>query len=200
MDLILALSALILLIPALLIISICVRFTLGKPVIFKQKRAGLNEKNFWIYKFRTMTDKKDEHGKLLSDKLRLTPFGRFLRVSSIDELPELWNIVRGDMSIVGPRPLLVQYLPLYNDNQKRRHEVRPGLTGLAQVSGRNLVKWEDRFKLDNEYIAQISFIRDLRIILATIRQILLRDGIYSETGEPMELFRGGKEEGSDAFD
>ena len=150
MDFFLSLIALIVLAPVLIIVALLIRIKLGTPVLFKQKRPGLNEKIFTMYKFRTMTDERDEHGELLPDSVRLTKFGRFLRSTSLDELPELYNILKGDMSIIGPRPLLVQYLPLYNEQQKRRHEVRPGLSGLAQVNGRNAISWEDKFRLDVE--------------------------------------------------
>ena len=150
LDFILSLIAIIILSPLLLIVAILVRIKLGKPVIFKQQRPGKNEKIFTLYKFRTMTDKKDENGNLLPDEQRLTKFGKALRSTSLDELPELWNILKGDMAIVGPRPLLVEYLPLYNEKQKLRHDVRPGLTGLAQISGRNAITWEEKFKDDLE--------------------------------------------------
>jgi len=192
MDLILALIAIIVLSPVFLVVAVLVRIKLGSPVIFKQKRPGLNEKIFTMYKFRTMTDERDENGNLLPDGQRLTPFGRFLRSTSLDELPELFNIIKGDMSIVGPRPLLVQYLPLYNDHQRRRHEVRPGLSGWAQVNGRNAISWEDKFDLDVEYIDHISFIGDLKIILLTIKKALVREGINSETAATMEYFEGNK--------
>src|SRR5690606_36278862 len=158
MDLILSLIAIIVLSPILLVVAILVRTKLGSPVLFKQKRPGLNEKIFMMYKFRTMTDERDQNGNLLPDSIRLTKFGRLLRSTSLDELPELFNILKGDMSIIGPRPLLVQYLPLYNNHQKRRHDVRPGLSGLAQVSGRNAISWEDKFNLDVEYVENVSFI------------------------------------------
>lgn len=177
MDIILSLIALILLSPILLIIAVLVRVKLGNPVIFKQKRPGLYEKIFTLYKFRTMTNERDENGDLLPDRERLTNFGRFLRATSLDELPELFNILKGDMSIVGPRPLLIQYLPLYNKQQRRRHEVRPGLTGLAQVSGRNNLSWIDRFNLDVDYIDNISFSLDFKIIILTIKKVFLSEGI-----------------------
>jgi lipopolysaccharide/colanic/teichoic acid biosynthesis glycosyltransferase len=152
LDIVLALIAIIIFSPVMLIVSILVRINLGSPVIFKQQRPGLNEKIFTLYKFRTMTDERGKNGELLPDSARLTKFGKFLRSTSLDELPELFNILKGDMSIVGPRPLLVEYLPLYNDYQKRRHEVRPGLTGLAQINGRNAITWEQRFNLDVQYV------------------------------------------------
>lgn len=190
MDIILSLCALIVLSPLMLVIAVLVRINLGSPVIFKQQRPGLNEKIFTLYKFRTMTDERDENGELLPDSARLTKFGKFLRSTSLDELPELFNILKGDMSIVGPRPLLVQYLPLYNEHQKRRHEVRPGLTGLAQISGRNAISWEERFNLDVKYVDNISFIGDWKIILTTIKKVLIREGI-NQTGEAtMEIFKG----------
>ncbi len=194
MDFILSLAAIIVLSPLLLILIILVRAKLGSPVIFKQKRPGLNEEIFTLYKFRTMTDEKDDNGGLLSDEIRLTKFGRFLRSTSLDELPELFNILTGDMSIVGPRPLLVEYLPLYNEHQKRRHDVRPGLTGLAQVSGRNAISWEDKFKLDVEYVDNISFIVDWKIMFKTIKKVYERSGISSDTSATTERFRGSKVE------
>lgn len=177
MDVILSLVAIIMFLPLILIIAILVRTKLGNPVIFKQKRPGLNEKIFTLYKFRTMTDERDENGELLPDKIRLTRFGKLLRSTSLDELPELFNILKGDMSFVGPRPLLVQYLPLYNEQQKRRHEVRPGLTGLAQISGRNAISWEERFNLDIAYVDGISFSLDLKILFKTIKKVFIKEGI-----------------------
>jgi lipopolysaccharide/colanic/teichoic acid biosynthesis glycosyltransferase len=190
MDFILALIAIIVLSPVILVVAILVRLKLGSPVLFKQKRPGLNEKIFMMYKFRTMTDERDEKGELLPDSVRLTKFGKFLRSTSLDELPELFNILKGDMSIVGPRPLLVQYLPLYNEHQKRRHEIRPGLTGLAQVNGRNAISWEDKFDLDVKYVDHVSFVVDIKIIFLTIKKVLVREGINSETSVTMEPFRG----------
>lgn len=190
MDFLLSLIAIIVLSPVLILVGILVRFKLGSPVLFKQKRPGLNEKIFTMYKFRTMTDEKDENGELLPDSVRLTKFGKMLRATSLDELPELLNILKGEMSIVGPRPLLVQYLPLYNGNQKRRHEVRPGLTGLAQVNGRNALSWEEKFNLDVEYVTDVSFIRDLIIIILTIKKVFIREGISSDKSATMEPFRG----------
>ncbi len=194
MDFILSLIAIIVLSPILLVVAILVRTKLGSPVLFKQKRPGLNEKIFMMYKFRTMTDERDENGNLLPDSVRLTKFGRLLRSTSLDELPELFNILKGDMSIIGPRPLLVQYLPLYNNHQKRRHEVRPGLSGLAQVSGRNAISWEDKFNLDVEYVDNVRFIEDWKIIFLTIKKVFVREGINSETAATIEPFKGTKKE------
>jgi len=179
LDFILALFGLIILSPVMLVIAILVRINLGSPVIFKQQRPGLNEKIFTMYKFRTMTDERDEYGNLLSDEKRLTPFGRFLRSSSLDELPELWNILKGDMSFVGPRPLLIRYLPYYNEAERMRHTVRPGLTGLSQVNGRNLLEWDKRLELDVQYAQNISFFQDVLIILRTITNVLQRKDIVS---------------------
>lgn len=190
MDFILSLIALIILSPVFLVVALLVRINLGSPVIFKQQRPGLNEKIFTMYKFRTMTDERDENGELLPDAVRLTKFGKFLRSTSLDELPELFNILKGDMSIVGPRPLLVQYLPLYNEHQRRRHEVRPGLTGLAQVNGRNAISWDEKFDLDVEYVDNVTFINDWKIIFSTLKKVVLREGINSETAATMEFFEG----------
>lgn len=194
MDFILSLFAIIVLSPALILVAILVRVKLGSPILFKQERPGLNENIFMMYKFRTMTDEKDRNGQLLPDSVRLTKFGRFLRSTSLDELPELFNILKGDMSIIGPRPLLVQYLPLYNEYQKRRHEVRPGLSGLAQVSGRNAISWEDKFNLDVKYVDSVSFAGDWNIIFSTIKKVFIREGINSETAATMEPFKGSKKE------
>ncbi|WP_311202515.1 sugar transferase [Peribacillus aracenensis] len=190
MDFILSLLAIITFSPIILGVALLVRIKLGSPVLFKQKRPGLNENVFMMYKFRTMTDERDENGELLSDNIRLTKFGRFLRSTSLDELPELFNIIKGDMSIVGPRPLLVQYLPLYNKHQKRRHEVRPGLSGLAQVNGRNSINWESKFNLDVEYVENVSFSGDWKIIFQTIKKVFVREGINSEAAATMEPFNG----------
>ncbi len=190
MDFLLSLFAIIVLSPALVLVAAIVRLKLGSPVIFKQKRPGLNEKIFTLYKFRTMTDKKDENGLLLPDGVRLTKCGRLLRSTSLDELPELFNILKGDMSVVGPRPLLIKYLALYDDQQKRRHEVRPGLSGLAQVYGRNAISWDAKFKLDIEYIDNISFINDWKLIFMTIWKTIKREGISAENSATMEEFTG----------
>lgn len=190
MDLILSLIAVVVLSPVFLIVAILVRVKLGSPIIFKQQRPGLNEKIFTMYKFRTMTDARDADGELLEDSIRLTKFGKLLRSTSLDELPELFNILRGDMSIIGPRPLLVQYLPLYNDHQKRRHEVRPGLSGLAQINGRNAIGWKDKFNLDVEYVDSVSFAGDWKIIVSTLKKVLVREGINSDVAATMELFQG----------
>lgn len=190
LDFMLSLVALICLSPVMLITAILVRMKLGSPVIFKQQRPGKDEKIFRMYKFRTMTDAKDENGEFLPDEIRLTSFGKKLRATSLDELPELFNILKGDMSIVGPRPLLVQYLPLYNERQKRRHEVRPGFTGLAQVNGRNAISWQEKFEWDVKYVDSVSFLGDCKIILKTVTTVLKREGISSQTSETMEAFKG----------
>lgn len=177
LDFILALVALIFLSPLLVIVSILVKIKLGSPVIFKQKRPGLNERIFTLYKFRTMTDEKDENGDLLPDSLRLTKFGRFLRSTSLDELPELFNIIKGDMSFIGPRPLAIEYLPFYNEQEKKRHSVRPGLSGLAQIHGRNIAKWEDRFFYDKIYVENITLFGDIKIIIKTFIIVVKRSDI-----------------------
>lgn len=194
MDFILSLTAIIALSPVLLIVGILVKIKLGSPIIFKQERVGLNEKIFTLYKFRTMIDERDENGELLPDEVRLTKFGKFLRSTSLDELPELINILKGDMSIVGPRPLLVQYLPLYNEHQKRRHEVRPGLSGWAQVNGRNSISWEEKFNLDVYYVDNMSFLLDWNIIFLTLKKAFIREGISSENSVTMEPFKGNMKE------
>lgn len=189
-DFLLALVAIIVLSPIMLIVAILVRTKLGSPVLFKQQRPGKNEKIFNMYKFRTMTDERDENGELCSDEIRLTDFGKKLRSTSLDELPELFNILFGDMSIVGPRPLLVKYLPMYNAEQRKRHNVRPGVTGLAQVNGRNSISWEEKFEWDVEYVENISFIGDLKIILKTFSVVLKKEGINSDSAVTMEEFTG----------
>lgn len=181
---------LVILSPVLIILALFVRIKLGSPVIFKQKRPGLNERIFTLYKFRTMTDERDEHGGLLPDSVRLTKFGRLLRSTSLDELPELFNILKGDMSLVGPRPLLVKYLPLYNEDQKRRHEVRPGLTGLAQINGRNAISWQEKFSFDVEYVNNISLILDGKIIGLTVASVFKKEGINVSDTITMPEFLG----------
>ena len=177
-----------------LILGVLVRFNLGSPVIFKQDRAGKEGKIFRLYKFRSMSDKRDENGKLLPDKQRLNKFGRILRSTSLDELPELFNILKGEMSIIGPRPLLVNYLQHYNDHDMRRHEVRPGLTGLAQVSGRNSLTWKQKFQKDVEYVDNITFLMDVKIVLLTIKKVIKREGIeFQEGHQPIvEYFEENK--------
>lgn len=189
-DFLCALAATIVLSPVMLVTAVLVRVKLGNPVIFTQERPGKDEKIFKLYKFRTMTDARDENGNLLPDEVRLTKFGRILRSTSLDELPELFNILKGDMSVVGPRPLLVRYLPRYNEHQARRHEVRPGFTGLAQVNGRNAICWEEKFDWDVKYVESITFLGDWKIILQTIRTVLKREGISSEGSITMEEFMG----------
>jgi len=189
-DFSVSLIAFILLFPFLVFIAVLIRIKLGSPIIFKQDRPGLNEQIFTLYKFRTMTDKKDDQGILLPDSERLTKFGKFLRSTSIDELPGLINIIKGDMSIVGPRPLLVEYLELYNSEQRKRHEVRPGLSGYAQINGRNALSWEDKFKLDVVYVNNVTFKHDIGIILKTILKVIKREGISSSNSVTMEKFKG----------
>ena len=191
LDIILSLLAIIITFPIFLITGLLVLIFLGKPAIFKQKRPGKDEKIFTLYKFRTMTNKKDENGNLLPNEKRLTKFGNFLRKTSIDEIPEFFNILKGDMSFVGPRPLHIDYLELYSKEQKHRHDVRPGLTGLAQVNGRNSISWNKRFKYDIEYVNNITFIEDVKIILLTAKQVICRKNIYADNNSNfMERFNG----------
>ena len=190
MDIALSLLAIIILSPVLLIVAILVRVKLGSPVIFKQKRPGFNEKIFTLYKFRTMTDEKDENGELLSNDIRLTKLGRILRATSLDELPELFNILKGDMSIIGPRPLLIEYLSLYNEKQKHRHDVRPGLSGLAQVNGRNAISWDEKFDYDVEYVESISFLLDVKLIVQTFFKVFRREGVNKSENITMDKFKG----------
>lgn len=193
LDFTLSLLALIVLSPVFLVVAILVHIKLGSPVLFRQDRPGKDEKIFSLYKFRTMTDARDENGVLLPDEVRLTHFGRILRSTSLDELPELVNILKGDMSIVGPRPLLVKYLPLYNEEQKHRHDVRPGLTGWAQANGRNAISWEEKFALDVWYVQNISFLVDVKVIFLTVKEVFCREGISSAHSVTMEEFSGAKE-------
>lgn len=193
LDAFLATGALMVLSPILLVTAILVRVKLGSPVLFTQDRPGRDGKIFKLYKFRTMTDARDENGELLPDDQRLPAFGQKLRSTSLDELPELINMIKGDMAVVGPRPLLVRYLPRYNAHQARRHEVRPGFTGLAQVHGRNAISWEEKFDWDVKYVDNITFKGDLQIIIDTVRTVLKREGINSDTSATMEEFMGTEE-------
>lgn len=197
LDFLLSLCGIIVLSPVLLILSVLVRVKLGSPILFKQERPGRDEKIFTLCKFRTMTDKRDEQGELLPDEVRLTKFGKLLRSTSLDELPELFNILKGDMSIIGPRPLLVRYLPWYTESERHRHDVRPGLTGLAQVNGRNALGWEDRFRYDLEYVNHCSFIMDIKIIMMTVGKVLKRSGTLSgaeQTVEDFDIYRKKQQE------
>lgn len=193
-DICCALAAIIVFWWLYIIVAILVRIKLGSPIIFKQPRPGKDERIFNLYKFRTMTDEKDENGEMLPDEVRLTKFGRLLRSTSLDELPEVFNILKGDMSVVGPRPLLVKYLPLYNEHQKRRHEVRPGLSGLAQINGRNAITWEEKFDYDVNYVDDITFVGDVKIILRTVWKAFVKEeGISAEGEVTMTEFEGTKE-------
>lgn len=192
-DFLCALLAGIVLSPVMAVTAVLVRVKLGSPVLFTQERPGKDGKIFKLYKFRTMTDARDENGNLLSDEVRLTGFGKKLRSTSLDELPELFNILKGDMSVVGPRPLLVQYLSRYNEHQARRHEVRPGFTGLAQVNGRNAISWEEKFDWDVKYVDHITFLGDWKIIFKTVKTVLRKDGISAENSVTMEEFMGSQQ-------
>lgn len=189
-DIAATLAGLVLIWPLVLLLVLLVRFKLGSPVFFRQQRPGLHGRPFMMIKFRTMTSACDVTGKLLPDAERLTPFGRFLRSSSLDELPELINVLKGEMSLVGPRPLLMEYLPLYSPEQARRHEVKPGITGWAQVNGRNAISWEDKFRLDVWYVDNQSFWLDLKILWLTIKKVFIREGISQEGQATMEAFKG----------
>ncbi len=193
-DLCLTVPAFILLSPVMGVTAVLVAVKLGRPVLFTQKRPGYREQIFQMYKFRSMTDERDEKGELLPDEMRLTAFGKRLRSSSLDELPELLNILKGDMSLVGPRPLLVQYLPLYNAQQRRRHDVKPGITGLAQINGRNSISWEEKFAYDVQYVEKISWKEDIRILVETVRTVFKKEGINSENSATMEDFTGTPKE------
>lgn len=190
MDFVLSLLAILVLSPVFLLVAILVKTKLGSPVIFKHERPGLNEKVFTMYKFRTMTDERDGSGELLPNQERHTKFGTILRSTSLDELPELFNVLKGDMSFIGPRPLLIEYLPLYNKEQKKRHEVRPGLSGLAQVKGRNSISWEEKFNYDVRYVDDITFLSDLKLIILTVHVVFKRDGVNSNETVTMEKFTG----------
>ncbi|MGO3296337.1 MAG: sugar transferase [Marinobacter sp.] len=194
-DILAASVGLLLLSPVILIVAWKVSRKLGSPVFFRQTRPGLNGKPFEMVKFRTMRDAVDENGKPLPDSERITPFGRFLRSTSLDELPELWNVLKGDMSVVGPRPLRMDYLPLYNKHQARRHEVRPGVTGWAQINGRNSISWEEKFDLDVWYVDNQSLLLDIKIVFLTVKKVLVREGIDSQEDVPMPRFTGTKGEG-----
>jgi len=191
-DIIFSITALLLLSPFFLVIPIFIMITDGKPIFFSQKRSGINKQAFKFYKFKTMTNKKDKNGDLLPDEKRLSKYGKILRKTSIDELPSLWNVLKGDMSLVGPRPLLMEYLPLYSKEQMRRHEVKPGITGWAQINGRNAISWEEKFELDIWYVKNQSFRLDLRILLLTIWKVLKREGITHGSGETMPKYKGTK--------
>jgi len=193
LDFTLSLCGITVLFPVLLVLTVVGAIKMQGNPFFTQERPGKNEKIFKLIKFRTMSNAKDKDGSLLPDDVRLNGYGRFLRSTSLDELPELWNILVGDMSIVGPRPLLVRYLPRYNAQQRRRHEVRPGLTGYAQVNGRNALTWEDKFRMDVEYVDNITFLGDVKIILGTVKAVVKREGISSESAATMEEFMGTKE-------
>ncbi|MCC2125358.1 sugar transferase [Hominiventricola filiformis] len=193
-DLCLTVPAFVVLSPVMLVTAGLVAVKLGRPVLFTQERPGYKEKIFRMYKFRTMTDARNANGELLSDEERLTPFGEKLRSTSLDELPELLNILKGDMSLVGPRPLLVQYLPLYNKRQHKRHSVLPGITGLAQINGRNSISWEEKFEYDVQYAKHVTFLGDLKILFETVFKVLKREGINSENSATMEDFTGTPEE------
>jgi lipopolysaccharide/colanic/teichoic acid biosynthesis glycosyltransferase len=192
-DFAISLFALVILLPIILITAILVRIKLGAPILFTQDRPGLNGKIFKMMKFRTMLDTSDIHGNQLPDELRMTPFGGFLRSASLDELPGLFNVIKGDMSLVGPRPLLVEYLPRYNEKQARRHNVRPGITGWAQVNGRNAISWEDKFKLDVWYVDNQSFLLDIKILLLTVKKVFRREGISTDGEVTMSKFTGRKQ-------
>ncbi len=190
LDLALAIPALVVFAPLMAALALLVRWRLGSPTLFRQVRPGLHGQPFRLVKFRSMTDARDAAGNLLPDAQRLPPFGRFLRATSLDELPELWNVVKGEMSLVGPRPLLMEYLPLYSPEQARRHEVRPGITGWAQVNGRNALSWPDKFRMDVEYVDHLSFWLDLKTIWLTVWQVVRRDGISAKGEATMERFAG----------
>jgi sugar transferase EpsL len=189
-DLIAIFFGLLFILPVIVVVAILVQFKIGTPIIFSQQRSGLNNHVFSMIKFRTMTNECDSNGTLLPDSVRLTKFGKFLRSISLDELPSLWSVLKGDMSLVGPRPLLLEYLPLYSEIQSRRHEVRPGITGWAQVNGRNKISWEKKFDMDVWYVENQSFWLDIKILLLTIKKVIVRDGITSQDDSTMPVFKG----------
>ena len=189
-DILLASTLLVLFMPILVIVALLTRYHLGSPIFFRQDRPGLHGKTFQLIKFRTMKELYNKQGEVLPDKDRITRFGHFVRASSLDELPQLWNVLKGEMSFVGPRPLLIEYLSLYNNEQKRRHNVKPGITGLAQVNGRNALTWDDKFKLDLWYVDHQSFYLDIKILLLTIKKVLIREGITSQGSVSNEKFTG----------
>ncbi|MDL0430159.1 sugar transferase [Marinobacter sp. TBZ242] len=193
-DFCIALLALVLLAPVILVVSFLIAVKLGRPVFFRQTRPGINGDPFNMVKFRTMVDARNENGELLPDAERMTRFGSFLRKTSLDELPELWNVLKGEMSLVGPRPLLMEYLPLYSNEQFRRHEVRPGVTGWAQVNGRNAISWDEKFKLDVWYVDHQSFLLDIKILFLTVKKVLARDGVSGEGEATMSRFTGNSDE------
>lgn len=197
LDIILSLCGIIVLSPVYLVLWVLIRCKLGKPVLFTQDRPGKKEKVFKLYKFRSMTDERDENGQLLPDEVRLTPFGKLLRSTSLDELPELFNILKGDMSLIGPRPLLVRYLPYYTEEERHRHDVRPGLTGLAQVNGRNALGWEERFVYDLEYVEKCSLLMDLRVLGMTVGKVLKRSGTLSGAEQTVADFDVYRKDGKD---
>jgi lipopolysaccharide/colanic/teichoic acid biosynthesis glycosyltransferase len=193
-DIFFSFVAIVLLMPVCVVISVSVLLFLGRPILFKQVRPGLNEKPFYLAKFRSMNNKKNSEGELLPDKNRLNSFGKFLRSTSLDELPQLWSVLKGEMSLVGPRPLLMEYLPLYDQNQSRRHEVRPGITGWAQVNGRNNISWEERFELDVWYVENCSFVLDLKILWLTFKKVVVRENVSADGRVTVEKFKGSKNE------
>ena len=189
-DLTVSIIVFLILLPVILLVAVLIRIKLGSPILFTQDRPGLNGKVFKMMKFRSMLDAKDKHGNLLPDNERMTKFGAFLRSTSLDELPGLFNVIKGDMSLVGPRPLLVQYLPLYNSEQAKRHNVRPGITGWAQVNGRNAIGWDEKFKLDVWYVENKSFLLDIKILLLTVKKVFVREGISADGHVTIEPFKG----------
>ncbi|WP_028771779.1 sugar transferase [Shewanella waksmanii] len=193
-DFCVALLALLAFLPLLIIVALLVKKNLGSPVLYSQRRPGLHGKIFTMYKFRSMKDTTDSSGKVLSDEERLTSFGKKLRSTSLDELPGLWNVLKGDMSLVGPRPLLVEYLPLYDEEQARRHNVKPGITGWAQVNGRNAISWEDKFRLDVWYVKHSSLVLDIKILLMTVKKVFIKEGISADTHVTMQPFKGTRKD------